>query len=97
MIGEWLFSFAAFGEEVDRAKSFRQDFPEAFAYIEKHAGVSADELQHLREVVAPKFVTGLAEDIVATSPRVVGFTSTFEQNVASVAAARAIKKLNSQF
>jgi ribosomal peptide maturation radical SAM protein 1 len=92
MIGEWIFSLAAFGDQVaDYSDSFPAQFPKAFAEVEDKTGISAGALRHLREVVAPVFVTEVANDITALAPPVVGFTSTFEQNTASIALARAIK------
>jgi ribosomal peptide maturation radical SAM protein 1 len=95
MIGEWHFASAAFGDQVNKADDFLKSFPEAFTDIEQKTGSRAQDLLHLREVTAPAFVAALADEIVASNPRVVGFTSTFEQNVASIALAREIKKRNS--
>jgi ribosomal peptide maturation radical SAM protein 1 len=95
MIGEWIFAVAAFGDEVSHhTETFQRDFPSAFAHIEENSNVSVADLKHLREVVAPLFIAETAADIVALNPRVVGLTSSFEQNVASIALARAIKTHN---
>lgn len=93
MVGEWIFALAAFGDEVaEYTEIFLRDFPDAFSEIEEKTNVSAQQIQLLRTDIAPAFIAELAEEIVKRKPRVVGFTSTFEQNSASIALARAIKQ-----
>jgi ribosomal peptide maturation radical SAM protein 1 len=91
MLGEWHFSFAAFDTSVKDADDFMSRFADAFTELERKTGVPARRLKHLREVTAPKFIQETADRIVAAGPKVVGLTSTFEQNLASIALARAIK------
>jgi ribosomal peptide maturation radical SAM protein 1 len=43
--------------------------------------------------LAPLFVRDIAAEIAAAAPDVVGFTSTFAQNAAAIAAARAVKSM----
>jgi len=45
---------------------------------------------------APQFIEEMAERIAATHQNVVGFTSTFQQNAAGVAATKHIKRLAPQ-
>lgn len=45
---------------------------------------------------APEFISLLADELAALEPDVVGFTSTFQQNAASLAAARALKRIRPQ-
>lgn len=93
MMGEWIFALAAFGDEVaGYTETFQRDFPDAFAEIETKTNVSPAQLQHLRQIHAPAFIAETAEQIVSLAPSVVGFTSTFEQNAASIALAGAIKQ-----
>src|SRR5262245_20473261 len=94
MLGEWHFSFAAFDTSVKDADDFMSRFADAFTELERKTGVPARRLKHLREVTAPKFIEETADSIVAAGPKVVGLTSTFEQNLASIALARAIKARN---
>jgi len=91
MIGEWLFAFAAFRGDVSDGDEFLSNFADAFSEIEAKAGASPIQLRHVRDVTAPSFIEAMADDIVAAKPIVVGLTSTFEQNLASIALARAIK------
>lgn len=93
MIGEWLFGQAAFGGEADPDDTFQSEFAATFADIKNGTGVSERELRRIRTSVAPAYVDEIAQQLIAGNPRVVGFTSTFEQNVASIAVARAIKEL----
>ena len=94
MLGEWHFSLAAFDTSVRDADEFLLQFADAFADIERKTGVPARRLKYIREVIAPKFIEETADRIVAAGPKVVGLTSTFEQNLASIALARAIKARN---
>lgn len=92
LIGEWLFGYAAFGSEVDERDLFQRDFAEVFADIQKTTGMSPSQLRDIRMSVVPAFVAEFAEELAAGAPLVVGFTSTFEQNVASIAVARKLKE-----
>ncbi|HUT52842.1 MAG TPA: RiPP maturation radical SAM C-methyltransferase [bacterium] len=92
-LGEWLFSIAAFGDQVEKddAAYFRA-FPEAGAWAKEKLGKDASYLTSLRHEVMPAFIAdclGLAE---WGGYDVVGFSSTFQQNAASLALARRIKE-----
>lgn len=90
-IGEWLFSRAAFPAHK-RADAYVDELAEDFEFLKNVA--SPEVLQHLRAEVVPAFVDQIARQIVAEAPRAVGLTSTFAQNVASLALARRIKELD---
>jgi ribosomal peptide maturation radical SAM protein 1 len=91
MIGEWLFSKAAF-PEFRRADKFPARFAGQLREIEKETGCTAGELVRLREELAPAFIAELAERLCSDGDtRLIGFTSTFQQNVAALALARSIK------
>ncbi|MFI0351063.1 RiPP maturation radical SAM C-methyltransferase [Actinomadura sp. 9N407] len=83
--GEWVFA-PALHEKERHADEFEQmmrtRFPEE----------RVDQMLKLR-ALSDEFIQGFAERIVAMAPDVVGFTSTFQQSVASLAAARYIKRL----
>src|SRR5262249_4097122 len=59
-----------------------------------HNGITDDETALIRAMraIAPRFVEHLVAGIAATEPDVVGFTTTFQQNTASLAAARLLKR-----
>jgi ribosomal peptide maturation radical SAM protein 1 len=85
-LSEWIFSAALNGRPG-------RQVPEFTARL---AGRVPDALlARTRELheLAPAFVRETAASIVATAPDVVGFTTTFAQNAAALAAARAVKEL----
>src|SRR5699024_550709 len=82
--GDWLFSVAAFGRDApDPGGSILEEF---------RAEVPALDLIDLRDRVVPAFLDALAGDPVWQPARFVGFSSTFQQNVASFALARRLKE-----
>jgi ribosomal peptide maturation radical SAM protein 1 len=82
LIGEWSFGQAAF-----------PDFhPDHKAYLDAiQYPIPANKLMELRERAAA-FVDRLAEEVLAKKPRVVGCSSVFQQNCASLALLRRIKE-----
>jgi ribosomal peptide maturation radical SAM protein 1 len=91
MTGEWLFSKAAFGADVpSEAEEFFHAFPEEGVWA-RSIGLEQDCLLNLRNAVLPSFVErcALAEDWARYG--IIGFSSTFQQNVACLALASRIK------
>lgn len=89
IIAEWLFGVAAFGDRADSREylqmtSAREDL--------QKLGISADEMLTLRETILPEWIQSLANDAHWQTHDIVGFTSTFQQNVPSLALARALKE-----
>jgi magnesium-protoporphyrin IX monomethyl ester (oxidative) cyclase len=86
LIGEWTFSQAAFPDHPRDIESLA----ESLGYL------SAESCQNLltTQANAELFINDLAEEIVAQSPKIVGCTSTFQQNNASLALLRQIKALD---
>jgi ribosomal peptide maturation radical SAM protein 1 len=81
--GDWLFSVAAFGSSApDPDGSILADF---------RAELPPLDLLELRSRVVPAFLDSLAADPAWASAQFVGFSTTFQQNVASVALARLLK------
>jgi ribosomal peptide maturation radical SAM protein 1 len=89
-VGEWLFSVAAFGDESNR-EDFFAEFPDEAFRLEAAAGKDAAYLTDLRERFIPEFIERCLAHVDWGSYSVVGFTSTFQQHVASLALARRIK------
>ena len=83
--GDWVFSSALYDDPEWRVKEFTDRVRTQMTERELALNI---ELHRL----APEFVAELADRIVAQAPDVVGFTSTFQQNAAALATARAIKK-----
>ncbi|MEH1016376.1 RiPP maturation radical SAM C-methyltransferase [Micromonospora sp. CPCC 206060] len=91
LIGEWLFSFAAFGEILPEDRYYR-DFPEVEADWARITGRSLDELTELRRTTIPQWLDACAGRIDWGAYDVVGFTSTFLQNTASLAMGRVLRE-----
>ncbi len=90
LLGEWLFSAAAFGPRDDE-EAYREAHPslqETLKQLEK----DFDELRRMRNELFPELIARWADGIDWGGYRIVGFTSTFEQNVSSLALARRIKE-----
>jgi ribosomal peptide maturation radical SAM protein 1 len=86
-LGDWAFAGALYDDVDD---SIGHDY----AKFIRENGVTEEELALARAVRrrVSEFISQVADDIVRMAPDVVGFTTTFQQNTASLAAARAIKQ-----
>jgi ribosomal peptide maturation radical SAM protein 1 len=90
LLGEWLFSVAAFGPRDDE-QAYREAHPSLQEVCEQlHR--SFEELCRLRNETLPALVERWAAASDWGAYAVVGFTSTFEQNVAALALARRVKQ-----
>jgi ribosomal peptide maturation radical SAM protein 1 len=90
LLGEWLFSAAAFGYRANEA-----EYRAACPGLDDHCaglGASFAELCKLRQQTLPQWIAGWLDRIDWTAYSLVGFTSTFEQNTAALALARRIKE-----
>ncbi|MFD7817219.1 RiPP maturation radical SAM C-methyltransferase [Streptomyces sp. NPDC059785] len=93
MLGDWLFSPAAFGPAApDPHGEFLDLYAEELAYTQ---GESVTELRErllrIRDHDVPAYLDALVTGYPWSGFRVVGLTSTFQQNTASVALARLLK------
>lgn len=92
MTGEWLFSKAAFRDLVSgKDNLFYADFPDELKWIQTQ-GQDSKFLSSLRHHVLPEFIHQCTESVDWNSYDLVAFSSTFQQNVASLALARQIKE-----
>lgn len=91
LLSEWLFAVAAFDGEIEAGDA---------AYLAAHPDLATlvpglvrdtDQLHRLRHEILPSYIDECATSIDWGRYRVVGFTSVFAQNVASLALARRIK------
>jgi len=89
LLGEWLFTRAAFGPDAVSAEEYLSAQPEALIGLTDE---TPESIRELHEVVIPNFIESLADATDWGQYAMVGFSSTFEQNVASIALARAIKE-----
>ncbi|MEW1828171.1 RiPP maturation radical SAM C-methyltransferase [Streptomyces sp. NPDC088196] len=85
--GDWVFSSALYGDTSWRVEEFTRKMTER---------ISAEQLETCLRIhrAIPDFIDALARRIVAGGPDLVGATSTFQQNVASLALLRRIKELS---
>jgi ribosomal peptide maturation radical SAM protein 1 len=86
-LGDWTFSAALHGVQSWRVAEFRDVLC---------AGLEPRliELTVALHEMAPAFIDELADRLVADGPDVIGLTTTFQQNAASLALARAVKSRN---
>lgn len=84
--GDWVFSSALYDDPRWRDAEFTAAMGDR---------LDPERLRITRELhgLAPQFVDEMAHRVVQEAPDVVGFTSTFQQNTAVLAAARRIKQL----
>lgn len=91
-VGDWLFSTAAFGSDApDPEAKFLEKFWGQLSHLHRIEGVDRPRLAELRDEVLPTMLDYITASIDWANYRVIGFTSTFQQNVASIALARRIK------
>jgi ribosomal peptide maturation radical SAM protein 1 len=83
-VGDWVFTSALYDQPEWRVAELTEKVPMSDWRRDRALDL------HRR---APEFIADIAAKIVAYEPDLVGFTSTFQQNVAALAAARAVKRL----
>nr|BFE61493.1 RiPP maturation radical SAM C-methyltransferase [Dactylosporangium thailandense] len=84
-VGDWLFSVEAFGAEAPDPDGRRllEAFGDELAYL-------GDRLPHIRAHDVPAFLDAIEREL--GDARIVGFSATFQQSVASFALARRLKR-----
>ncbi|WP_380282104.1 RiPP maturation radical SAM C-methyltransferase [Kitasatospora purpeofusca] len=92
--GDWAFAGALYGDDgdIDDADA-DADVAGYFEYLAAN-GASEQEIALTRatRAIAPAFIARLVDELAADPPDLVGFTTTFQQNTASLAAARLLKQ-----
>jgi ribosomal peptide maturation radical SAM protein 1 len=92
MTGEWLFAPAAFGSSAPGDESsYFQAFPEELEWA-RQIGKDGAYYIELRRHVLPSFVEECLAAVDWHNYRLVGFSTTFQQNVACLALASRIKE-----
>lgn len=97
--GEWVFNGALFDRVEHDVEGYVEDilrgrsagFREARANLRPVAEEVIERMLELRRQAAP-FVEECLAEVLALRPRIVGFTSTFQQQVAALALARRIRE-----
>jgi len=91
LIGEWLFSHMLFGESKGN-KEYADHFKSHLQNISRKINRPESFLHDLKTKMVPEFLNWAVETINWGEYGVVGFTSTFNQNLASVTLAKLIKE-----
>ncbi|MGN9914126.1 RiPP maturation radical SAM C-methyltransferase [Phytohabitans sp. LJ34] len=88
--GDWIFSSALYDDPMWRIAEF-----DRYA-TRKGKSYPSNRIAMARELhgTTPEFIHQLAERVVRWRPDIVGFTTTFQQNVAALAAAKHVKRLD---
>jgi len=92
LFGEWLFSYLLFRDNPKRAE-YPRVFKPVFEQIAQQSRQSIGYFEEMATRIAPQFLTWALTAIDWGQYKVVGFTSTFDQNVASLTMAKLIKDL----
>ena len=92
LFGEWLFSYLLFRDNPKRAE-YPHLFKPVFEQVAKDSGHPASYFEDMATRTAPQFLTWALTAIDWGQYKIVGFTSTFDQNVASLTMAKLIKDL----
>ena len=92
LLGEWLFSHLLFRENP-RNGEYARMFKPIFEEVHRETGCPPSSLLELKTIGAPQYLTRMLTEIDWSRYQVVGFTSTFDQNVASLTMAKLIKDL----
>jgi ribosomal peptide maturation radical SAM protein 1 len=92
LFGEWLFSYLLFRDNPKRA-DYPRVFKPVFEQIAQESGHPLSFFEDMATRTAPQFLTWAMTAIDWSQYKLVGFTSTFDQNVASLTLAKLIKDL----
>ena len=92
LLGEWLFSTLLFRDNPKHAE-YPSVFKPLFEETAREAQCPLSFLENIAHTVAPQFITNTMATHDWGQYKVIGFTSTFDQNVASLTLAKLIKDL----
>src|SRR5216683_1698039 len=93
LVGEWVWSKAAFGEEANPdVEEYFLTHHETFAAMCASAGCTLEDLRQFRNHGAQSFIDFCVESTDWSRFGLIGFTVVYQQLLASVALARALKK-----
>ena len=95
MIGEWLFSSILFRDNPKHTQ-YPEVFKPVFDSTAQEARCSPDYLKEIAQTIAPQYLTSLMASYDWGQYKIIGFTSTFDQNVASLTLAKLIKDVYPQ-
>lgn len=89
LLGEWLFAPAAFGV-TDDEDTYLREFPE-IEHTCSSAGMSWQDITELRHSLLPAWLDEIAARTEWAGYNLIGFSSTFVQNVSAIALAARLK------
>jgi ribosomal peptide maturation radical SAM protein 1 len=92
LFGEWLFSYLLFRDNPKRAE-YPRVFKPVFEQLAQQSGQPIGYFEEMSTRIAPQFLTWALTAVDWGQYKLVGFTSTFDQNVASLTLAKLIKDL----
>jgi ribosomal peptide maturation radical SAM protein 1 len=93
MLGDWLFALEAFGKTApDADDALLDDFASDLWHLGGTPGEVSERLRRTRHEDVPAYLDALVDGFRWADFRVVGFSSTFQQNTASFALARRLKR-----
>jgi ribosomal peptide maturation radical SAM protein 1 len=91
MVGEWIWTKAAFGDFANNEDYF-DIYRSNLESICKQAGCTIEDLSEIREKAAPAFIDFCVNSVDWSRFGVIGFSVVFQQTLASIALARALKE-----
>jgi ribosomal peptide maturation radical SAM protein 1 len=91
MVGEWLWTKSAFGDFANNDEYF-EIYRRNLEGICYQAGCSLDDLRDLRDKAAPAFIDFCMNSVDWSRFGIIGFSVVFQQTLASIALAAALKK-----
>jgi ribosomal peptide maturation radical SAM protein 1 len=91
MVGEWIWTKAAFGDFANNDEYF-EIYRDNLKGICAKAGCSPDDLRRLREKAAPEFIDFCLKSVDWSRFGLIGFSVVFQQTLASIALAKALKE-----
>ena len=93
LLGDWLFAVEAFGDAAPDPEGWLlDDVADDLRYVGGSRQEVRDRLLHTRDSDVPAYLDHLLDAVQWDGVRVVGFTSTFQQNTASFAFARRLRQ-----
>ncbi|MHB2016083.1 MAG: RiPP maturation radical SAM C-methyltransferase, partial [Candidatus Xenobia bacterium] len=90
-LGEWMASYAVFGDELPPDDGFLKEFATDIMAQARDSGMDEPGFVAVRRELFPRFLDWCMENVAWEKYDVVGFSSTFQQQLASLAMARRIK------
>ncbi|MEK6605089.1 MAG: RiPP maturation radical SAM C-methyltransferase [Nitrospirota bacterium] len=93
LLGDWLFSHLLFRNNPKNSE-YPRTFKPLFESVARETGCPPSYLEELKLKGAPQYLTRMQTEIDWSQYTLVGFTSTFDQNIASLTMAKLIKDIH---